>query len=207
MTQIRLVVGTVRFNEHCIKTKGITKALLLASLLKGWAAMIWMSCSGGTLNFRFHPSKHWKQGSASPSRWPHLIDDGTRLSLMLSEQRNGLLWISVFHEPLVWIMKELLYACCLFTALSGCLFFVHGHMEAQQSPPNKYSPEEKVLICVAVLWSPSLPLSSCLQPKSSGFDRRQKRPGGLWLVRAAQTHAHIRSPLTLLLNRKSNRYS
>lgn len=85
----------------------------------------------------------------------------------------------------------LLCACCYFTALLGCLFFVLCHVDLHQSPPNKPSPKEKLLISWLCF---DLSFSFSLQSESSSFDRRQKRPGCLRLVRT--THF----PLFTLIN-------
>lgn len=124
--------------------------------------------------------------------WTHFIDDRTRFGKYFHSKEYGRFKsVSVLlHEPLAWIMNsccELLRACWDFTALLGCLVFVHCHAEAQQSPPNKRGPEEKLLI----LWLCfDLPFSFSLQLESSGFDRREKRAGSLWLVRATRTCTH-----------------
>lgn len=41
---------------------------------------------------------------------------------------------------------ELLRACVISLLPGDALVFVHYHVEALQSPPNKHGPEEKLLI-------------------------------------------------------------
>lgn len=84
-------------------------------------------------------------------------------------------------------MRLLCCCCFFFTALRGRLISVHRRVEAQQSP-NKHGLEEKTIdFCECALIRLSLSLSSSLQLESSGFDRREERPGRLRLVRATHT--------------------